>query len=136
MWRHGGHVSCAHSSSRVSELLSFADNPLYGVLHESIYAQSSTGATAWSAQRVRSEFPEFVLPETQASQRKTICARRVEDSHFTGEHVFPWQIEQDPDLAPMAEAAEVLLFPQRLPELYFPRSGREYCSRSGLDVSR
>ncbi len=124
VWRHGGQRKLRPQFlSRVSKLLSFADNPLYGVLHESIYAQSTTGATAWSAQRVRSEFPEFVLPETQAGGSAENDLRKEGlGFHFTGEHVFPWQIEQDPDLAPMAAAAEALAFSQRWPELYSSRA--------------
>ncbi len=107
--------------SRVSKLLSYRDNPLYGVLHESIYAQASTGATAWSAQRVRGEFPEFVLPEVSAGgSAENDLRKEGRGFHFTGEHVFPWQIEQDPALAPMAEASERLAFSQRWPELYSP----------------
>ena len=123
VWRHGGQRRLRPQFlSRVSKLLSLADNPLYGVLHESIYAQSSTGATAWSAQRVRSEFPEFALPETQAGGSAENDLRKEGlGFHFTGEHVFPWQIEQDPDLAPMAAAAEALAFSQRWPELYSSR---------------
>lgn len=38
--------------------LSFAPRPLYAALHERIHAQGGR-ATAWSAHRVREEFPEF-----------------------------------------------------------------------------
>lgn len=120
VWRQGGQRKLRPQFlSRVSKVLSLADNPLFGVLHESIYAQSSTGATAWSAQRVRSEFPEFMLPEVQAGgSAENDLRKEGRGFYFTGEHVFPWQIEQDPDLAPMAEAAQVLAFSQRWPELY------------------
>ncbi|CAN5126139.1 hypothetical protein BH20ACT5_BH20ACT5_15670 [soil metagenome] len=41
----------------VQAQVSFAVNPLYAVLHESIYPQGT--ATRWAAQRVRKEFRAF-----------------------------------------------------------------------------
>jgi pimeloyl-ACP methyl ester carboxylesterase len=81
--------------------LSFAAHPLYAVVHESIYAQGA--ATDWSAQRVRAEFPEFDLARGFA---------------FTGEHVYPWQFEEDPALVPLSGAAELLAADAGLPPLY------------------
>ncbi|GAA1147897.1 alpha/beta fold hydrolase [Nesterenkonia lutea] len=48
----------------VGQQLSFAENPMYAVMHESIYGQPAActegrGATGWAAQRVLDEFPEF-----------------------------------------------------------------------------
>ncbi|MGO1592242.1 MAG: alpha/beta fold hydrolase [Ancrocorticia sp.] len=109
--------------ARVGKLLSFADNPLYGLIHESIYAQRSTGATRWSAQRVRGQFPEFVLPAPSAgASGETDLRREGHGFRFTGEHVYPWQIEQDPALAPLSEAAEILAFETRWPQLYSPEA--------------
>ncbi|MGI4894402.1 MAG: alpha/beta fold hydrolase [Janthinobacterium lividum] len=81
----------------VGRALSFAAHPLYAVLHESIYAQGgvSGGATNWSAHRVRAEFEEFAL-DTGGPFR------------FSGEHVYPWQFEEDPALVPLREAAALL----------------------------
>lgn len=80
----------------VQDVVSFARRPLYALIHESIYSRGD--ATAWSAHRVRAEFPEF-SPD-----------RRRGDGpfRFTGEMVFPWQFAEDPALHPFAEAAEVL----------------------------
>ncbi|MFB9377069.1 alpha/beta fold hydrolase [Kineococcus gynurae] len=76
--------------------LSGARHPLYDVLHESIYVLGpTTGPSAWSAERVRAEFPEFALDSTG-------------EFRFTAEHVYPWQFEEDPALTPLAEAAELL----------------------------
>lgn len=41
---------------QVAAQLSFAGHPLYALVHEAIYAQDSR-PTAWSAERVRAEFP-------------------------------------------------------------------------------
>ncbi|MCH8564905.1 alpha/beta hydrolase [Nesterenkonia sp. LB17] len=48
----------------VGQQLSFAANPMYAVMHESIYGQPAKltdgrAATGWAAQRVGAEFPEF-----------------------------------------------------------------------------
>lgn len=105
--------------ARVDEQLSYARNPLYGVLQEAIYAQRSTGATGWSAQRLRSTFPEFALPPLAAGGSGELDLRRQgQGFRFTGEHVYPWQIAQDPALAPMSDAAEVLAYSSSWPELY------------------
>ncbi|MFF9126722.1 alpha/beta fold hydrolase [Streptomyces sp. NPDC014889] len=84
--------------------LSFAPRPLYAVLHEPIYAQGGR-ATAWSAHRVREEFPEF-------------DAGGDGPFRFTGEMIYPWQFEEDPALVPLREAAQVLAARTDWPALY------------------
>jgi hypothetical protein len=72
-------------------------NPLYAAVHEACYADGVT--TGWSAQRMLPE--EFAEDETL----------------FTGEHVFPWSLSEDRELAPLAEAAD-LLASYEWPRLY------------------
>ena len=72
---------------------SFQTNPLYAILHESIYCQNF--ASRWSAHRVRQEFPEFNYHLGQAF-------------YFTGEMVFPWMFDQYETLKPLKQAAELL----------------------------
>jgi pimeloyl-ACP methyl ester carboxylesterase len=72
-------------------------NPLYAAVHEACYADGVT--TGWSAQRTLPE--EFAEDETL----------------FTGEHVFPWSLSEDRELAPLAEAAD-LLASYEWPRLY------------------
>jgi proline iminopeptidase len=67
---------------------------MYAVLHESIYGQSSTGATAWAAQQVRDADPRF------ATDARPLL--------LTGEMIFPWMFEQVAALRPFREAAEAL----------------------------
>lgn len=91
--------------------LSFADAPLYAVLHESIYGQRSVdpGPTGWAAEQVRSEFPEFD------------AARALEDGapvRFTGEMIYPWMFETDPALRPLQETADLLAKRTDWPDLY------------------
>ncbi|WP_432104382.1 alpha/beta fold hydrolase [Streptomyces sp. bgisy091] len=78
----------------VDAAVSFAERPLYAALHEPIYAQGGR-ATAWSAHRVRQEFPAFE-------------AGKGGPLRFTGEMVYPWQFEEDPSLVPLRGAADVL----------------------------
>ena len=47
--------------SKLSGLTGFSVSPLYAVLHESIYAQSGTGPTAWAAEAVRDAQAVFHL---------------------------------------------------------------------------
>ncbi|MEY9932705.1 pimeloyl-ACP methyl ester carboxylesterase [Catenulispora sp. GP43] len=84
---------------QVQAALSFAERPLYALLHEAIYAQR-TGPTAWSASRVRKEFPRFdaerILSETAAPLL------------FTGETIHPWHFRTDPALRPLRAVGESL----------------------------
>lgn len=82
--------------------LPYDTNPLFSVLHEACYAQGA--ATAWSAQRIRSEFPAFDDPEGPL--------------RLTGEMIYPWMLEQWPRLRPFAKAAEILAHADDWPPLY------------------
>ncbi|MER5491594.1 alpha/beta fold hydrolase [Streptomyces sp. NPDC002490] len=84
--------------SQVHAVLSHAEHPLYALVHESIYAQDRR-PTAWSAERVRAEFPEFDARRSFAGAGPLL---------FTGETVHPWMFEADPALSPLRETAELL----------------------------
>ncbi|WP_045421671.1 alpha/beta fold hydrolase [Vibrio jasicida] len=71
----------------------FQTNPIYAILHESIYCQGF--ASQWSAHRVRQEHDAF-----NYEQGKPF--------YFTGEMVFPWMFDQYVNLKPLKEAAELL----------------------------
>ena len=92
----------------VGAIVSFAGNPLYAVMHETIYSQgpASGGATAWAAQRVRESLPQF--------------DPAADEPLLTGEHIFPWQFEEDPALTPLRGAAELLAAREDFPALYRP----------------
>ena len=77
---------------QVRGLVSRAANPLYALMHESIYGQD--GATNWAAWRVLEEFPEF-RPDAG-------------EPLLTGEMVYPWYFEQDPALRPLQDVARLL----------------------------
>ncbi|MFD7446590.1 alpha/beta fold hydrolase [Streptomyces sp. NPDC059909] len=88
--------------------LSYAAHPLYAVLHEAIYAQGEA-PTAWAAERVRAEFPQFDAATTLAGDEPLL---------FTGESVHPWHFEADPALRPLRDTAELLAARTEWPPLY------------------
>ena len=89
--------SPAFGAGVLNNIMSFARNPLYWVLHEASYSDGFV--TDWSAQRV--------LPQEFGR----------EPSLLTGEHVFPWLGEDFSALAPLREAAD-LLAKHQWPTLY------------------
>jgi pimeloyl-ACP methyl ester carboxylesterase len=82
---------------QVQEHVTFSAGPLYALVHEACYANAS--ATEWSAQRVLAEFGEFNPVSALDGDGPLL---------FTGEMIYPWMIENDPVLAPLTEAAEIL----------------------------
>jgi proline iminopeptidase len=89
---------------QVGALVSRSSNPLYAVMHESIYCQG--GASAWSADRVLGRYPQF-RPDAA-------------DPLLTGEMIYPWYFEEDPSLAPLRETAELLARKEDWGPLYDP----------------
>ncbi|WP_406276810.1 alpha/beta hydrolase [Streptomyces sp. NBC_00191] len=90
--------------------LSYAGHPLYAVLHEAIYAQGA-GSTAWAAERVRAEFPQFDVATALEGDAPLL---------FTGESVHPWHFEVDPALRPLRESAGLLAARTDWTPLYDP----------------
>ncbi|MGW1259961.1 alpha/beta fold hydrolase [Streptomyces sp. NPDC002513] len=79
-------------------LLSYAGHPLYALVHEASYGQDGR-PTAWSAERVRAEFPQFDAAKALAGAGPVL---------FTGESVHPWMFDTDPALRPLRETAHLL----------------------------
>jgi pimeloyl-ACP methyl ester carboxylesterase len=92
---------------QVQEWLTFSAGPMYALLHEACYAQR--GATGWAAQRIRAEFGEFDAAAALDGDAPLL---------FTGEMIYPWMLENDPVLAPLAEAGEILAQRDSWPPLY------------------
>ncbi|MEJ5998461.1 alpha/beta fold hydrolase [Corynebacterium sp. H130] len=84
--------------SDVGARVSFAAGPLYAAIHEAIYAVPGE-ATNWSAHRIREEVAGF---SEQADPRSS------EPFYLTGEHIYPWQFEEDPALHKLADSARDL----------------------------
>ncbi|MFF3908090.1 alpha/beta fold hydrolase [Streptomyces sp. NPDC001848] len=83
---------------QVHSLLSYASHPLYALVHEAIYGQDER-PTAWSAERVRAEFPQFDAAKALTGDGPVL---------FTGESVHPWMFDTDPALRPLRETAHLL----------------------------
>ncbi|MGF1687063.1 alpha/beta hydrolase [Photobacterium japonica] len=82
-------------------------NPIYAILHESIYCQDAAHnqSSNWSAHRVRDQFPQFHYQTGR-------------DFFFTGEMVYPWMFEQFTCLTPLKAAAQLLAEKADWPALY------------------
>ncbi|WP_112469882.1 alpha/beta fold hydrolase [Streptomyces triticisoli] len=95
---------------QVQGLLSYAGHPLYALVHEAIYAQDAR-PTAWSAERVRAQFPRFDAAKALAGDGPVL---------FTGETVHPWTFDCDPALRPLRETADLLAARTDWKPLYDP----------------
>jgi pimeloyl-ACP methyl ester carboxylesterase len=85
-------------------------SPIYALLHEACYAQGP-GATRWAAQRVRAEFGEFD-PAAALDGAAPLM--------FTGEMIYPWMVDGEPQLRPLREVAELLAERTEWGQLYDP----------------
>ncbi|GGS45774.1 alpha/beta hydrolase [Planobispora rosea] len=97
----GGELSAVFRYE-VMTATGFVGNPLYAVLHESIYAQGA--APAWSAHRLR--------PEEFAEDARPLLP--------TGEMIYPWMFDEIAALRPFKGAAEILAADGGWPALYDP----------------
>ncbi|MFI2510443.1 alpha/beta fold hydrolase [Streptomyces sp. NPDC018972] len=106
----GGPALSDAFQEQAQGLLSYAGHPLYALVHEAIYGQDAR-PTAWSAERVRAEFPRFDAAKTLAGDEPLL---------FTGETVHPWMFDCDPALRPLRETAELLAARTDWTPLYDP----------------
>ncbi|KAJ7962465.1 putative Proline iminopeptidase [Quillaja saponaria] len=88
--------------------LGFDTNPLYALLHESIYCQGTS--SRWSAQRIRAE-DEEKFDATKA-------AREGQAVLFTGEMIFPWMFDEIHALKQFKDVAHILSKKEDWPSLY------------------
>ncbi|GAB1060321.1 alpha/beta fold hydrolase [Shewanella algae] len=86
------------------QMLDYNTNPLFAIMHESIYCQQQ--AANWAAHRVRGEYPAF--------------APDAEELLFSGEMIYPWMFEQFANLKPLKACAELLAAKADWPSLYDP----------------
>jgi pimeloyl-ACP methyl ester carboxylesterase len=89
----------------IEDYMPFDTNPIFAVLHESIYADGGA-PTAWAAERVRAEFAEF--------------ATDADPFLLTGEMIYPWMFDDLPGLRPLRDAAHILAAKDDWPRLYDP----------------
>ncbi|WP_313813140.1 alpha/beta fold hydrolase [Glutamicibacter sp.] len=81
---------------------SFSSNPLYALMHETIYAQGSP--TNFAAESVLPEFAEFTA--------------HAQTPLLTGEMIFRWHFASDPALRPLEDVARVLAEYEHFGPLY------------------
>ncbi len=103
-----GHALSDAFQEAVQGILSYAGAPLYALLHEACYAQGGR-PTAWSAERVRAQFPRFDAGKSLADGAPPL---------FTGEAVQRWMFDSDPALRPLQETADLLADRVDWPALY------------------
>ena len=86
--------------ARVGSGVSFEAGPLYAAIHESIYGGvGGQHVTGWAAHRVREDIAGF---EEDADPQG------ADPFYLTGEHIFPWQFDEDPALKEFKDPAEEL----------------------------
>ncbi|WP_309072398.1 alpha/beta fold hydrolase [Arthrobacter sp.] len=100
----GGERLSSSFLDQVQSVVSRRSNPLYALLHESIYCQGE--ASRWAAWRVLKEFPDFAPDAT--------------DPLLTGEMIYPWYFDEDPALIPLKETAELIAAADDWGPLYDP----------------
>jgi hypothetical protein len=88
----------------VEQVLAFDTNPIFAILHESIYTQGF--ASKWSADRMLAEYPEFSYD--------------LDRVLFTGEMVFEWMFEELGQLKPLQKAANILAEKADWGQIYNP----------------
>ncbi|KAL0379462.1 UNVERIFIED_CONTAM: Proline iminopeptidase [Sesamum angustifolium] len=88
--------------------LAYDTNPLYALMHESIYCQGAS--SSWSAHRIRAE------NESQFDALKAVKEGRP--VLFTGEMIFPWLFDEIQALRPFKDAAHLLAEKMDWPPLY------------------
>lgn len=106
--------------------LSMGDSPLYGLMHETIYAGATPDLqgipTSWAASRlldrVGVDIPEGFAPNPNLSGTPSPI-------YLTGEHIYPWLFEEDFALSPLREAANLLATETEWPLLYKPEVLRD-----------
>ena len=90
---------------QVENALPFDTNPIYALLHESIYCQRH--ASRWSAHRVGRAHHQLIAEGSSSAPVR-----------FTGEMVYPWMFEDYACLQSLAAAADLLAQKSDWPMLY------------------
>ncbi|PIA49223.1 hypothetical protein AQUCO_01300219v1 [Aquilegia coerulea] len=88
--------------------LSYDTNPLYALLHESIYCQGAS--SRWSAHRIRDGHENRFDAIKAAKEGRPVL--------FTGEMIFPWMFDEIHALRPFRDAAHLLAEKKDWPKLY------------------
>ncbi|KAK0583381.1 hypothetical protein LWI29_036336 [Acer saccharum] len=92
----------------VENWLDFDTNPLYAIMHESIYCQGAS--SRWSAQRTRDECEDKFDAIRAAKEGRPVF--------FMGEMIFPWMFDEIHPLRLFKDAAHLLAEKKDWPPLY------------------
>ncbi|KAL5792325.1 hypothetical protein ACOSP7_000919 [Xanthoceras sorbifolium] len=92
----------------VEKWLDFETNPLYAIMHESIYCQGAS--SRWSAQRTMAENEDKFDAIRAAKEGRPVL--------FMGEMIFPWMFDEIHALRPFKDAAHLLAEKKDWPPLY------------------
>lgn len=95
---------------RVDAMLTFDTNPIYFLMHESIYCNGGDDASTWAADRVlRDKFPQF---------NAAAAAHRGQRVYLTGEMVFPFMLDELVSLRAWKDTAHAIAKINDWPTLY------------------
>lgn len=101
--------------------LNFDSTPIYAILHEAIYCFKDGVASAWAAQQVGQNHPDFewLAADYDKGFKQIIAVDEREDPlFFTGEMIFPFMFDDYPELHRMRHVAECLAKYKHWDELY------------------
>ncbi|KAL1928357.1 hypothetical protein VTP01DRAFT_2713 [Rhizomucor pusillus] len=87
------------SLNKLDQLQDWDTNVIYAILHEAIYCQDGQ-ASNWSAERLRSEMPEFEWRLEHLKDDQPV--------YFTGEMIYPFMLDDYAELRPLKNVAERL----------------------------
>lgn len=93
--------------------LSIDTNPIYALLHESIYC-SEGGPSGWAAESVRKDYERTTCKNFDVAW----AVNNGAPVYFTGEMIFPFMFDTVKQLRPLQEAAEILALKSDWPALY------------------
>ncbi|KAE8721463.1 Phosphoenolpyruvate carboxylase family protein isoform 1 [Hibiscus syriacus] len=103
--------------------VSFGTNPLYAILHESIYCQGAS--SRWSAHRVRADHDnKFNAIKAAKEGRPVLFTGEVILSHAGNAGtvdilmIYPWMFDESEALRPFKEATHILAEKEDWPPLY------------------
>ncbi|EAA29180.1 alpha/beta-hydrolase [Neurospora crassa] len=107
-------------------LIPFDTNPIYAVLHESIYVNGPGLASDWAAHRVGKTLAESEpglswlssVPQALDYSSSSSSSTNQQPLYFSGEMVYPAHFDCYPELKDMKETAELLAKHDDWPRLY------------------
>ena len=87
----------------------FDSNVIYALLHQPLYCSGPGIASNWSAERILSENPSFLLEKSLPSTNPVL---------FTGEMIYPFMFDSFAELKKLKTVGEILARADDWPELY------------------